>query len=148
VKYPRVVEGLLVKQTKSKGYGLFAQHEYKKGSTLLVLHGMRIDSNHPKLSHRAVQISKNSFVEPQRFSGIWYLNHSCEPNAYVDMKRLIARRDIKTGEEITADYSLFITFPEWDMECECKTAHCRKLILPFEKLAKRPRKFVSSYLSG
>jgi SET domain-containing protein len=146
MKYPRVVEGLLVKQTKSKGYGLFAQRDYKKGSVLLMVHGVRIDADDKRLTHRAVQVSKYSFVEPARFSGIWYLNHSCEPNAYINMKTLFARRDIKKGEEITADYSLFITFPGWDMECECKTVSCRKIILPYEKLPVKPKQFVSSYL--
>ena len=146
MRYPRIVEGLLVRQTKSKGHGLFAQREYKKGSVLLLVQGLRIGDDDKRLTHRAVQIDKHSFIEPRRFSGIWYLNHCCEPNAYMEMKKLVARRDIKKGEEITADYSLFTSFSAWDMECACKTSSCRKLILPYGKLEKRPKTFVSSYL--
>jgi SET domain-containing protein len=146
MNYPRVVDGFLVRSAGGKGYGIFAQRRYKRGERIVQVRGARIKDTDPRLTHRGVQVGQHVFVEPARFSPIWYLNHSCEPNAYFDMDALIARRDIAAGEEITADYSLFTDFPTWDMECACGAAACRRLIVPFSKLPRRPTRFVSSYL--
>ena len=146
MKYPRIVDGFLVKETGDKGYGLFASRDYRKGEIIVKVRGVRISDTDKRLTHRAVQVGKLVFIEPSRFSPIWYLNHSCEPNAHMDMDTLIARRAIVRGEEIAADYSLFTNYPTWDMECECKAKKCRKLITPFRQLKSRPTAFVSSYL--
>ena len=49
---------------------------------------------------------------PDSFNKInasWYLNHSSNPNAVVNHKyRVIAKRGIKKGEEITLDYKTFM----------------------------------------
>jgi uncharacterized protein len=57
-----------------------------------------------------------------------FLNHSCDPNVWMrDEITLIARRDIRPGEEVTADYA----FWEWDekrvlsWQCRCATLLCR-----------------------
>ncbi|EAT58824.1 SET domain-containing protein-lysine N-methyltransferase [Chlorobium ferrooxidans] len=55
-----------------------------------------------------------------------YLNHSCDPNVYVDVKRheFICLRDIEVNEEIT----FFYPSTEWAMEqvfdCKCRSANC------------------------
>lgn len=155
MRYPRTVEGFLIRQAggrygtvkDDKGYGIFATKPFRKGTLLGTVHGRKARGSDTFLTHRGIQIGKDRFIEPKRFSLFFYLNHSCEPNAYVDQAALIARRDIKTGEEITADYSLFTDFPLWDMECGCRTPSCRGVILPYSKLSKKPKRFISSYLS-
>lgn len=38
----------------------------------------------------------------------YFINHSCDPNLWLDGPvTLIARRDIRIGEEFTADYALW-----------------------------------------
>jgi hypothetical protein len=142
----RIVEGLLVKHTGPKGYGIFAIRGYPKNAVLATATGLKIKDTDKRLSHRAVQVSQRSFIEPKKFSSIWFLNHSCNPNAYVDMDKLISRRKIRKGEELTADYSLFTDFPSWNMGCGCRAKNCRKLIVPFRQLKRKPKRFVSSYL--
>ncbi|HIH24878.1 TPA: SET domain-containing protein [Candidatus Woesearchaeota archaeon] len=146
MRYPRNVEGLIAKHSGKKGYGLFAAKRYAKGELLCATSGARIKGTDSRLTHRGVQIGKNLFIEPKRFSAVWYLNHSCAPNCYVDDGKLYARRSILPGEELTADYSLFIDYPSWDMPCACGEKSCRKVILPFSRLQKNPSEFVSSYL--
>lgn len=158
MKYPRLVEGFLVKHTGAKGFGFFAERNYKKDEMLCKVTGTKMTDANLKLSHRAIQIakgadgkigktsSKDVFIEPFRFSIIWYLNHSCKPNAYFDMDTLYARNSIKKGEEITADYSLFTNYYSWDMHCACGEKTCRGLILPYQKLVVKPKEFVSGYL--
>ena len=84
---------------------------------------------------------KNKIVKygMQDESGNWLLgegeeklNHSCDANSLSlfvdDIYCDIAVRDISEGEEITADYSLFYsTFP-YEIECNCNSSICRKLI--------------------
>jgi hypothetical protein len=55
-----------------------------------------------------------------------YLNHSCDPNIYVDVTRkaIICLRDIEENEAIT----FFYPSTEWDMEqafdCGCRSENC------------------------
>jgi hypothetical protein len=65
-----------------------------------------------------------------------YLNHSCEPNVFVDARTLnvIAIRDIQAGEDI----QFFYPANEWHMsvpfECTCGTRSCLKLISGAQEL--------------
>lgn len=64
-------------------------------------------------SKYSVQIGADSHLvpwdalgSPGATSAIWpYLNHSCDPNAIVDGRLLISRREIAEGESITFDYN-------------------------------------------
>jgi hypothetical protein len=61
------------------------------------------------------------------------LNHSCDPNAWLDGDVvLVARRDIAAGEEITLDQGTWNFDDEayvWDRpHCTCGAAHCRKTL--------------------
>lgn len=59
------------------------------------------------------------------------LNHSCDSNLWMgDEVTLITRRDIAAGEEITIDYALFTTQPDWKLEiaCNCESPLCRHAI--------------------
>ena len=61
-----------------------------------------------------------------------HLNHSCDPSAYVvyepDHCYLVARRDIRAGEEITCDYNVNITAgTAWP--CRCGAARCRGTVV-------------------
>jgi SET domain-containing protein len=55
-----------------------------------------------------------------------FMNHSCDPNCwYSDGVRLVARRDIAPGEEITYDYATDATAKEWGFDCKCGAVNCR-----------------------
>ncbi len=78
-----------------------------------------------------------------------FINHSCEPNAYIDFDQLELRalKTIGTGEEITYDYLT----SDWDGEdvfiCNCKTPSCRGLIRGFRYLDKAGRDQIKHLLS-
>jgi len=57
----------------------------------------------------------------------YYLNHSCDPNVWLaDGLRIVARRPIRAGEEITGDYALWESEPEYVLApCRCGAALCR-----------------------
>jgi SET domain-containing protein len=61
-----------------------------------------------------------------------YINHSCDPNAYVlyegDRPYLVARRDLAAGQEITCDYNINITAgTAWP--CHCGSARCNGTVM-------------------
>lgn len=57
-----------------------------------------------------------------------YVNHSCEPNCYIDIKKGIiwirAARTIKRGEELTYDYN---TDGDGLIKCRCRK-DCQRLL--------------------
>lgn len=57
----------------------------------------------------------------------YYLNHSCDPNLRMaDERSLAARRPVAEGEELTADYALWLYGRNWTLEaCRCGSPLCR-----------------------
>ncbi len=58
-----------------------------------------------------------------------FMNHSCDPNMHYDENdTIIARRDIKTDEELTIDYGTFVVNFDQDFKCNCGSENCRGII--------------------
>jgi hypothetical protein len=78
--------------------------------------------------------SPEGFVPPPEFdfnslSIEWYLNHSCEGNCgFDDNGDFTAIRDIQRNEELSYDYALVESNPNFSMPCECGSKTCRHLI--------------------
>jgi len=55
------------------------------------------------------------------------INHSCDSNLWMgDAITLVARRDIAPGEELTADYALWLCEVDWRLDvCQCGSPLCR-----------------------
>jgi hypothetical protein len=59
------------------------------------------------------------------------INHSCDSSLWMgDEVTIIARRAIAAGEELTLDYALTTTQPDWalDQTCQCGSPVCRERI--------------------
>jgi D-alanine-D-alanine ligase len=56
------------------------------------------------------------------------INHSCDPNAWLEGLDMVARRAIRAGEEITIDYATFYNEQMDDFLCHCGTDECRAII--------------------
>jgi D-alanine-D-alanine ligase len=56
------------------------------------------------------------------------INHSCDPNAWLDGLDLTARRDIASGDQITMDYATFCNESLEPFVCTCGSANCRGTI--------------------
>lgn len=56
------------------------------------------------------------------------LNHSCDPNSWLDGLNLVARRGIAAGEQITVDYGTFCNESLETFACGCGSAECRGTI--------------------
>ena len=60
--------------------------------------------------------------DPAQWSPI---NHSCDPNAWLEGLDLVARRPIEPGEEITVEYATFIAGTGESFDCHCGAGDCR-----------------------
>jgi len=52
-------------------------------------------------------------------------NHSCDPNTEFVGLNLVARRDIRSGEELTVDYATFYDRHMTPFDCACGSPKCR-----------------------
>lgn len=57
------------------------------------------------------------------------MNHSCNGNlGFNDDGDFVAIRDIQRGEELTYDYGLAESNPDFKMQCKCGSQNCRKVV--------------------
>jgi hypothetical protein len=90
-----------------------------------LLHEFCVGENvsHPTYLSLQIDHHRHIHLEPEFLQ---YLNHSCDPNVYVDVTRheIICLRDIDANEEV----SFFYPSTEWSMEqvfnCACRSANC------------------------
>jgi len=76
-----------------------------------------------------------------------YLNHSCNPNLwFIENWALATKKNIKTGEELTFDYSTGENYP-LKYKCKCGSKNCRKNITGKEWRNKLFRKKYSVHFS-
>ena len=72
-----------------------------------------------------------------------FINHSCAPNCEPDEIKgriwIIAKRNIKAGEELTYDYNLYDGDLDEKAPCHCGAANCRGSMFSEEELAKRAK---------
>ena len=96
------------------------------------------------LSVQRFQIDENRYLLPHG-SIDDLINHSCDPNSGIRLTsrgyRLLALRDICAGEELTYDYSTYISNPRERLECRCGSVKCRRDIGPFRELPLQVRAF-------
>ncbi len=68
------------------------------------------------------------------------LNHSCDPNCWLEGLDVVARRSIRPGEEITLDYAGMCNEQMPAFECFCESPSCRGTI--------RGTDFLEPFLDG
>lgn len=159
VKYEKIMaQDLIIKKSKVHRKGVFANRDFKKGETVLHFEGDLYDAKevpdqpYDLENDRYIQVSETKFVGPFRdgrdpdfqLPDNW-VNHSCDPNCLTVSEsnfklKLVARREIKKGEEITQDYSTAMIFDSWTIKCNCGSPKCRKIITEFRSLPKTLRK--------
>jgi SET domain-containing protein len=129
--------GLTVKQSRINGRGCFATKNFARGKKIAEYTGERITDLEARKRARGRRILRICDIDgrvsldgSRGGNGTHYINHSCEPNAY--MKNLyghvlfFALRDIHPGEEITVDYEE--TLHPDSKRCFCGAKSCRGTI--------------------
>ncbi|MDD3693837.1 MAG: SET domain-containing protein-lysine N-methyltransferase [Candidatus Pacebacteria bacterium] len=123
-------------ETKKRGKGLFASQPINKGTVVIIWGGNYVNKKQADIAKNrgmlVMQFDDNLFsIEDRGESDAYFINHSCNPNVWMkDAFRLETMRDVKIGEELTADYILWETdenkISKW--KCECGAFNCRQVI--------------------
>jgi uncharacterized protein len=107
---PNIFAEVAVKRSQA-GLGLFAAEDIKKGKPIINYIGELItEAEANKRGGKYLfQINSRWTVDGKSRKNIArYINHSCKPNCEVDYKKkvlvVVAKRNIKLGEELHYDY--------------------------------------------
>ena len=135
---------LVVKESAIHGKGVFTTRPIKNGEKLMVWGGQLVakkdycDGRWRDMT--LVPVADDTFlglpITDMSESIDEYLNHSCDPSAWLtDEVTVVARRDMIPGEEVTVDMATWDANedPEWayaDEPCRCGTSLCRKVLTP------------------
>jgi len=128
--------GLAINESSIEGKGCFSRVQFRRGRKIAEYRGEMISdaeanrrANRRKLRICAID-NRWSLDGSRGGNGTHYINHSCEPNAYMKILYghilFIALRDIKPGEEITIDYES--TLHSDRKRCSCGVPSCRGTI--------------------
>jgi SET domain-containing protein len=132
----KLAPGLTIRSSAIQGKGCFATKPFRARRKIAEYSGEKISNAEAKRrSHRKklriCEVNNRWSLDGSRGgNGTHYINHSCEPNAFMkvlyDHVLFIALRDIRAGEEITIDYES--TLHSDDKRCICGAAGCRGTI--------------------
>lgn len=143
------------------GWGVFAKDAIGKDELLVdysqgkgaFISQKEANSLYDKGIDHMIQVDEDKFfaaTKPEDIEDGDFINHSCDPNSGLsESMRIIARRPIKPGEEITLDYAMFDSSP-YTFSCLCNSPDCRKIITgedwQLPELQHRYKGFFSPYL--
>ncbi len=118
--------------SKIHGTGIFLEEQALKGSLIAHIRG-NLSTVRKQLLHTPeealmhpdwVGVSMSYWIDPA--IPFKYLNHSCDPTCGIRGKiSLHALKNLKTGDEVTTDYSTLEGNPHWQMKCSCGAKNCR-----------------------
>jgi SET domain-containing protein len=147
------MKNAVVKKSSISGKGVFAAKDFKESEMILKIDDSHVVIDPTKLTKEQHEFEldylangKIVFLQsPER-----YINHSCDPNSYAKtmhgVRKLVAMRGIKNGEEITFDYSIN-GYNDGTFGCHCGSKNCRGIYQGnFFKLPKLLQKKYLPYL--
>jgi len=131
-----LAQGLAIRKSAIEGKGCFSVTYFKRGRKIAEYAGQKITNAEAnrRASRRRLRIcsinDRWSLDGSRGGNGTHYINHSCEPNAYMKILYnhilFIALRDIEAGDEITIDYES--TLHSNKKKCICGAPSCRGTI--------------------
>ncbi|QKF94757.1 putative D-alanine-D-alanine ligase [Fadolivirus algeromassiliense] len=127
----------------NKGYGMYALrdilegevvHQYEEKPTYIVSKNhVERNWNDPLkkqwFKQYAYPITETTYCIWSPNPEEWLqLNHSCDPNVWLDGLNIVARRSIKKNEQISIEYATFCTDMMEEFVCHCGSKQCRGVI--------------------
>lgn len=76
------------------------------------------------------------------------LNHSCDPNTWLEGLNVVARREVAAGEALTLDYATFCGPNMADFACTCGAKTCRHVVLARDHLDPHLRARYGTHVSA
>jgi SET domain-containing protein len=124
------------REISGRGYGLFAKEFISKNEIVSISGGVIVTkSQFQEMIEQgldyAYHITDDFLIcplNPDDPSDDWRMNHCCEPNCGLDGNIIfIAIKDIQKDEELTYDYCMTETNPDYQMNLFCDKSTCRKV---------------------
>jgi uncharacterized protein len=126
------------RRSRIHGWGVYATRTITKNTRIIDYAGEKISSQESLKRERryirnghiwCFKLTNRTVIDAGVGGNVArYINHSCRPNCYIDIKKGIiwirAARLIKRGEELTYDYN---TDGEGLIRCRCRT-DCQRLL--------------------
>ncbi len=140
-----VLNKIEVRDTK-KGKSIFAIDEIKKEEIIFEFEKNFLD--YPtKTSMQIDETKHQECTNPEAVEN--FLNHSCEPNGYIDFQNLTYRalRPIKKGEELTYNYLITELELANKFNCKCGSQKCYGKIKGFKYLTLEQKRELKPLLS-
>ena len=146
-------DSIIVKKSTflEKQLGVITKREFKKGSVLFSVKGPVLSQS----TKYSFSVDLDKHIDPLREDGSFdfghFLNHSCDPNTIINVINnvvdkafieVVARRDIRAGEELTFDYASLEYETVTHIDCRCGTNACRGTVHGFKDL---PKHIVEKY---
>ena len=128
-------QGIVRRKSDIEGMGLVAMEFIPKGTMVWQMSPEDKVVTYQEWLKESVEKQRLYYQYKDKYvlvsDGSEVLNHSCDPNLWWEGdEKLVARRDIRPGEEITYDYASSDiderTMPT--MKCYCGSVNCRKMI--------------------
>ncbi len=143
------MNNLIIKPSKLASVGVFTTVDIPVDSPVIEKIGKRYALHDLPDDPAVLQISNNIYIGP---SGAIddQINHSCNPNCRLHIigfrAILYSMHLIKAGTEITFDYSTSSTetLDQWQMQCNCKSFNCRKIISGFNNIDEKTKEEISN----
>lgn len=125
-----------VKNSRIHGIGVFATREIRKGTRIFKYEGAVISEEKAiRLEFQGkddylFDLENGTFVDGDLSKPCTRINHSCDPNCYVEFENgeiiFYAAKRIKKNAELTFDYAFD---PEYEhTPCGCNSRNCRGVI--------------------
>jgi hypothetical protein len=115
-----------------QGKGIFASKNFRRGELILEIDDSHVVTDESKLTPEQHEFDLDYLADKTILmqSPEKYINHSCDPTAYVKtrqgIRQVLAMRDIQKGEEITYDYAVNGD-NDGAFVCRCGSKNCRKI---------------------
>jgi uncharacterized protein len=131
-----IYEALFVAKSRLTGKGLFAGTRIASRAKIGEFEGEVIGLRESRRRARGrsivaiVELDRHALDATRSTRGFRFINHSCEPNTFIrctpTRAEFYALRDIRKGEELTADYGE--SHHNGRLPCRCGSARCRGFI--------------------
>ena len=139
---------LVIRRSKIHNAGCYTKAPLKKGTQIVEYTGPRLTLAEANKKYKnAVRTylfgldDEKHVIDGEGTAA--FINHSCSPNCEPDEIAgrvwIFALRNIKTGEELTYDYSLYDGELDDESICHCKAKNCRGTMYSEEEVARRTK---------